>query len=458
VAFRWSGALGIPVLAVFAAYLAVWYALVGLVVAAVRKTPIWGFVAVSSWMAAEWAAARFPFGGFGWGRLAYTAGGTPIDGFFPLISSSGVSALIVTTAVLLTWVGRTWVASDRSIRPICVAVTLAFILVSFGGGLLGRLYEPSSEGRELTVAVVQGNVPGSGITALGPRYTVENNHLAETIILAAKVRSGIAKQPDFVVWPENSTSTDPLTDPKTTGIIEVSLDVINAPILVGAVTRGPGEDERQTTGIWWTSDEGPGATYHKRNLVPFGEWVPYKPILTKVIPILAYVGAQSVPGTTIGVLYVDLDGTPIRIGDLICFELAYDSTFDDVIRGDNSTQGAQIVVVQTSNAMFTGTDQMAQQDQITRIRAMESRREILIATTNSLAGLVNTHGRVVYAATLRTADSQVFTIPTRTKITPGVAYRTWFDLAGVAAPLLLAGLVVVGLRIRLHNQEDDLST
>ncbi|MDR0284137.1 MAG: hypothetical protein LBI33_04505, partial [Propionibacteriaceae bacterium] len=106
VAFHWSAALGLPVLAVFVAWLAVWQALVGLVIAATRRTPLWGGVGVAAWMAAEWAGARWPLGGFGWGRLAFTALETPVDGWFPFLSVTGVSCLIVTTSFLLAWVLR----------------------------------------------------------------------------------------------------------------------------------------------------------------------------------------------------------------------------------------------------------------------------------------------------------------------------------------------------------------
>jgi apolipoprotein N-acyltransferase len=190
------------------------------------------------------------------------------------------------------------------------------------------------------------------------------------------------------------------------------------------------------------------ATYHKRNLVPFGEWVPWKSFFVALVPDLEYVGAQSVPGTSVGVLDVALGEQPQRVGVIICFELAYDSTFDDVIKGDATIDGAQVITIQTSNAMFTGTTQMAQQDRITRVRAMESRREILIATTNSLAGLVDSHGHVVYASQLRTSDSQVFTVPLRTHITPAVAYRPWFDLGTILLPLLGAGVLATAHRPR----------
>ena len=465
VAFHWVDVLGVAVLLVFVIWLAVWYALVGLVISLTRKTPVWGLTGVAAWMGAEWASSRWPFGGFGWGRLAFTASGTPIDGLFPLISVTGVSCVIVTTGFLLAWgARRVWAwrntsssAQDSGSGPVRMrglphtvvvpgVLTLVILLVSGVGGLLARGYAPAPDSRSVTVAVVQGNVPGSGITALGPMYTVENNHLAETIILAAKVRTGQVEQPDFVVWPENSTATDPYLNRRTQTIIEQAVDVARAPIFVGAITLGPGEDERQTVGLWWTSD-GVTDTYAKRNLVPFGEWVPFRSVLTKLVPVLVYVGEQSVPGTKPGVLNVEAGGAPLRVGDLICFEVAYDGTVDDMLRG-----GAQVVVVQTSNAMFTGTDQMAQQDAITRIRAMEARREILVATTNSLAGLIDADGHVVYEARLRTSDTQVFTVPTRTTLTPAVAYRAYFDLASVIVPLLGAvGMLTWRQMARRHR-------
>jgi len=119
-----------------------------------------------------------------------------------------------------------------------------------------------------------------------------------------------------------------------------------------------------------------------------------------------------------------------------------------MVVGDTTTGGgAEVIVVQTSNAMFTGSVQMSQQDRITRIRAMESRREILIATTNSLAGLLDSRGQVVYLAQLRTADHQVFTVPTRTTVTWAVAYRGWIDGLSVGLPLL-AGAAWLAIRRR----------
>ncbi len=461
--------VGYGALIVFVAWLSLWQALIGVAIASTRRTPLWGGVGVAAWMAAEWACSRWPFGGYGWGRLAHTGVDTPLAGLYPLISAGGVSLIIVSIGFLLAWVLRplaaaltsrtpmaggtgqsdrpslrhrllAWVALPpwRRLRPAPVVALASLIAVGGLGGLAGRSYNPAPEPDQVTVAVVQGNVPGVGVDALGPRYTVENNHLAQNIFLAAQIRTGLAAQPDFVVWPENSTATDPTHDPKTAAIITRALDLVGAPMLVGAITDGPGEHERQTVGLWYDRSGQITARYAKRNLVPFGEWLPWRSFLLSVIPQLSIVGDQSVPGTTAGSLDVTVAGKNLALGDLICFEVAYDETFDQMMLGYQGSTPAQLTVVQTSNAMFTGSNQMYQQDHITRVRAMESRREILVATTNSLAGLIDTHGQVVYEAELRTSDVQVFTVPRRSAITWALAHRAWFDLAGLVLPLLAA--------------------
>jgi hypothetical protein len=209
--------------------------------------------------------------------------------------------------------------------------------------------------------------------------------------------------------------------------------------------QGPGADERQTAALWWDPDRGVLARYDKQNLVPFGEWIPFRAQLLPIIPLLQQVGAQSVPGTHPGVLDVAVDGRPIKIGDVICFELAYDQTIYRSLIG-----GSQILMVQSNNATYGGTGQIEQQFAITRARAMESRREIAVATTNSVSGFITRNGAVATRTQEFTAQSMVVEMPLRSALTPAIGVAPWLErgLALVAVLACLAALMGATRRSR----------
>jgi apolipoprotein N-acyltransferase len=284
------------------------------------------------------------------------------------------------------------------------------------------------------VGIVQGNIPGRGIEAMGRARSVTNNHLSETIHLMTKVRLGQEPPPDFLLWPENSTDIDPTLDPLTKQTVQAAAEVADLPILVGAVMQGPGPDERQTAALWWDPHRGVLARYDKQNLVPFGEWIPFRAQLLPLIPLLQQVGAQSVPGTRPGVLDVTAGGRPIKIGDVICFELAYDQTIYRSITG-----GAQVLMVQSNNATYGGTGQIEQQFAITRARAMETRREIAVATTNSVSGFITRDGAVAIRTQEFTAQSMVVEMPLRNALTPAIRVAPWLE-RGLALVAVLACL------------------
>src|SRR4051812_31117540 len=230
------------------------FGLLGLALSLVTRLRIWPLAAACCWVMVEFTYSRVPFGGFGWVRLAYAAVDTPVAGYLPVIGVAGVGFAVALIAHSIAWVLRSGVKPagwSRRRRALGCAVLVAVIAV---GGLAVGGYEPEpaagSEGM-VNVGVVQGNVPGRGIQALGRARSVTNNHLAETIELMARVRLGQVPPPDFLLWPENSTDIDPHVDPITHSVVSSAVQIAGRPILVGAVTEGPGPDERQTTAMWW---------------------------------------------------------------------------------------------------------------------------------------------------------------------------------------------------------------
>ena len=455
VAVGWLHVLGLWVAALLILFEALFFGVLGVVLSLLCRLRWWPVAAAAAWVLVEYAYARVPLGGFGWIRLAYAAVDTPLAGYLPVIGVAGLSFVVALVAQIIGWAAWTWWSGrgarpGRRLRPLLVAGAAVAMFLVVPAGL--RLYQVEPErtaGGEVKVGIVQGNIPGRGIEAMGRARSVTNNHLSETVDLITRVRLGQEPQPDFLLWPENSTDIDPTVDPVTRLTVDAAAQVAGRPILVGAVMRGPGEGERQTSALWWLPGRGPQARYDKQNLVPFGEWIPFRDQLKPLVPILERVGAQSVPGTAPGVLEVDLGGRVVKLGDVICFELAYDETVYDAVRG-----GAQVLLVQSNNATYGGTGQIEQQFAITRARAMEARREVAVATTNSVSGFIDRDGRVVHRTAEFTADSLVVSMPVRSALTPALSVAPWLErgLAALAGLAVLAA-IVTGRRTRSAGGE-----
>ncbi|WP_432557678.1 apolipoprotein N-acyltransferase [Granulicoccus sp. GXG6511] len=441
VSLNWLSALvdgaGAFLAAALIAFEALFFGLLGMAVRWLRGLTWWPLAVGLAWGAIEFIYARVPFGGFGWIRLAYAQADAPLGGVLPIVGVMGVTVATALLAALLAWlVVRLWANPRGWVCP--TTITLGVLIGIAGIISVGAAYQPAGDQGSVTIGMVQGNVDGgAGIGAMGRARSVTNNHLGETITLMARARAGAVPMPDFVLWPENSTDIDPQTDAQTRATVASAVAVAERPILVGAVTDGPGANERQTTALWWDPERGITDKYHKRNLVPFGEYIPFRDILLPRIPLLELVGAQSVPGTEPGVLSGTLpDGRTLRVGDVICFELAYDATVHEAVRG------SQVLVVQSNNATYRGTAQIPQQFAITRVRAMEARREIVVSTTNAESGFIDPFGRILDRSEVGTATSNSYVVPLRTALTPAVRLASVYDavtLAGAVVALTLAG-------------------
>ena len=149
-------------------------------------------------------------------------------------------------------------------------------------------------------------------------------------------------------------------------------------------------------------------------------------------------------GTAPGVLTVG----PAKVGDVICFEVAYDDVVRDTVR-----EGAQLLAVQTNNATYMGTGQVEQQFAISRLRAIETGRPVVVAATNGVTGVVDQAGRVLERAPVRTQ-----TVVVRSVLGP--VNRPWaLDLGlGVKAALVtisvVSVLVALGLGYRRRSRHE----
>ena len=144
--------------------------------------------------------------------------------------------------------------------------------------------------------------------------------------------------------------------------------------------------------IVWSAKGVPGAYYDKIHPVPFGEYIPLRSLLAPRVKALNQIPNDMVRGKRPGVLQVG----PARAGVLMCFEVAYDGLLRNLVN-----HGADVIVVPTNNATYTGTGQIEQQFAMSRLRAVETGRYVVVASTNGISGIVAPDGHVVVRAPQR---------------------------------------------------------
>ncbi|SCL31477.1 apolipoprotein N-acyltransferase [Micromonospora rhizosphaerae] len=401
----------------------------------------WAWPAITGvlWVGQEALRDRTPFGGFPWGRLAFTQDTSPLLRLAALGGAPLVTfAVALTGGLLVTLAWRRWAPPRHAEQWRPVAGLLAALVAVLGVGLAVPVGVRGG-GEQVTVAIVQGNVPRLGLDFNAQRQAVLNNHVDATLTLAERVAAGTQRRPDLVVWPENSSDIDPLRYPGAADRISQAADAIGAPILVGAVLLGPGEGQVRNAGLLWRPTSGPDLQqlYTKRHPVPFAEYVPLRTIARMVSSEVDRVRSDFVPGTEPGVL----DAGPAVLGDVICFEVAYDGVVRDTVTG-----GAQLLVVQTNNATFDVAE-ARQQLAMVRLRAVEHGRAALMASTVGVSGFVSPDGRVTGATGFNTAAVVIRQMQLGDGRTPATLVGVWPEVALAAlAVAALAGAAVLRRR------------
>ena len=431
----WMRVIGVDAWLALSGLEAAFYGLLGpavTVLARLRFAPVWIAIA---WTAMEAIRSTWPFGGMPWGRLGYATADTPWESALPYVGMSGLTLLLALLGATLAWV----VVRAGTTRLVAAGAAVALLAVTLVPALTP--YSADVDG-ERTVALVQGNVPGDGSDILLDHRQVTRNHVTATEQLAADVAAGERAAPDFVVWPENSTAVDPFLDLGVNDGIRGAVRSIGVPVLVGGIVDA-GRDHFLNQGIVWTPEVGPGDRYSKRHPVPFGEYIPWRSIFEdnfgrlRRIPRDMKAGVRSEP----------LRIADTLVADAICFDVAYDDGIHEQLRN-----GAELVVVQTSNASFIHTAQIDQQFEITRLRALETGRHVVVASTNGVSGVITPDGTVLDTAAPRTQEVLLETVGLSTELTPAVRIGPWLGRGCVAVTALALVSGLLGYRRRQVQQ------
>jgi apolipoprotein N-acyltransferase len=367
--------------------------------------------AAALWTAGEAARARVPFHGFPWGKIAFgqadgvflplaAAGGTPLLGFAVVLCGFGLYEVVRVAAEA---------RRTGTVRRAAAVVALFAVAAPVAGAVAARaLVSDRAEDGTVTVAVIQGNVPRLGLDFNAQRRAVLDHHARETERLAAEVEAGKIARPDIVLWPENSSDIDPFANPDARAVIDTAVRTIGAPVSVGGVVERDGALFNEQ--ILWDPAEGPVDTYDKRQIQPFGEY----------LPLRSLVGAINEEWTAMVRQDFSRGGEPgvfrmngAEVGLVTCYEAAFDWAVRDTV-----ADGARMISVPSNNATFGRSEMTYQQLAMSRVRAVEHSRTVTVPVTSGVSAIIMPDGTVTRRTGMFVADSLVQEVPLRSSHTP----------------------------------------
>ncbi|RCW40499.1 apolipoprotein N-acyltransferase [Halopolyspora algeriensis] len=383
---------------------ALFFGLAGAGMARVSRLP-----AAPVWMAAVFVGAELlrstvPFGGFPWGRLAFTQAGGAL---LPIAALGGAGMVTFAVALLgaaLAEFGRRVPHVRRTPRTL-LAPTMAAVVPIVAALAATPLVTAEANAGTARVAVIQGDAPNIGLGLLHEDEVLYRNHIRAAEKLVADVRSGRLPRPDLVILPEQVGSWGPARNDPALDRIASRLGV---PLVVGGLARSA-DGELSNRILQWDPQEGATDEYVKQHLVPFAEKIPMRSVAGVVSPFVQRFPQDMVPGDDPGVF----ETGPARLGVGLCYDVA----FGDVFRGATRA-GATLLAVPTNNAWYGRSEMSYQQLAMTRLRTVEHSRAAVVAATSGVSAIVQPDGTVTRQTRQFTAQTLMAEVPLRSTLTP----------------------------------------
>lgn len=421
--------LAVPATMLFAAFLALFTALVGY---AQTRFPVANglrtvLVMPAAWVSVEWLRGTI-FTGFPWLTLGYAHSESPLAGYAPLLGVYGVSLVAAVSAGLVALLWRIYypepgIKLSKSTSPARLCEKgrgpyfLSALLLLWGiGALLRTVGWTQPHGEPFRVALIQGNIA----------QNLKFNEDALVGTLETYRRLVLQNGARLTLLPE--TALPMLRNEVPPVLVEQLVNQARqngGDVLVGSFERDHG---RYYNSVFTLGSAGE-QHYRKQHLVPFGEFIPLRPLLGWFIN-----GVLDIPmgDLTRGAeVQAPLDVAGQHVAVNICYEDAFG---EEIIR---SLPQATLLVNVTNDAWYGHSHAAAQHNQISQMRAMESGRMLLRATNTGVTSIIGADGKLLQQLPQHVEGVLLGMAQGYDGATP---YARW----GNAAVLLLIALILAG--------------
>lgn len=365
------------------------------------------------WFAGEWLRSWL-FTGFPWLFAGYAHLDTPLAGWAPVLSVYGIGLLLALTGAVIALLvsGRLVPVRGRS----SVALLLAAALPWPAGALLTQVNWTQPEGETIEVGLVQANIPQD------KKWLPEFR--GETISRYQKgTRELSGRQVDVIIWPEAALPLLYNQAPNLMEALQRNAEKTGIDLISGLLyDRRQADSNRRvvhnSAAVFGRSPQ----VYHKRHLVPFGEYVPLEEWIRGTIEFFDLPTSFIRPGAE--------EQQPLHAGGaswapLICYEIVYPGMVA------NSALSNQVLLTISNDAWFGDSIGPLQHMQMAQMRALETGRYLVRGTNTGVTAVVDPRGRI----TSRLPQFEQATLVGEVSAMRG---STPFMLAGISAVFALA--------------------
>ena len=357
-----------------------------------RSKIIYAFPAI--WVISEWVRGWF-FTGFPWLMIGYSQTNSPLKGYAPILSVYGVSLAVAISSGLIVHC----ISMLRKHDYYAVYLNLfAIAAIWITGSLLSLIPWTPATGKPVTISLVQGNIPQS------LKWNPEEVKLSLTRY--RDMTQPLWGKSDIIIWPESAIPL-PLQDAEDyVDTLSEQAKASGTQLIFGMPVRND-EDTGYYNALLSVGKY--EAAYTKRQLVPFGEYVPMQNIFARAFDFMNVPMSNMVPGK--------FDQKPMRFGDVIILpSICYEISYTELAFTKDKTVG--ILLTATNDAWFGKSTAQAQHLQMAAMRSIELARPGLFVSNDGITAFINDKGIIESTAPDHQAYVLTGTVQPHTGLTP----------------------------------------
>jgi len=372
------------------------------------------------WTAAEYVKSWI-LTGFPWENLGYSQFRTlPVIQIADITGVYGITFLIVfTNGVLFSLASGCFRKQKIRWKEISALVLLLAVTLLYGQARLNRVDKENDP--PVKISLVQPNIPQN--VKWNPDYRKKTLQKLETLSLKST-----DQKPDLIIWPESATPFFFQSAGPHKKMVETIVRQASTHLLFGSPSyeKIPGHTRLFNSAFLVTPDNRIQGKYNKIHLVPYGEYIPLKPLFPFLDKMVAGIGDFSS-----GNMIKNLEIPRSAFAVIICYEIIFPDLVRKFVRN-----GAGFIVNITNDAWFGRTSAPYQHLSMSALRAVENRRYVVRAANTGISAFIAPSGKIFKQTDIFTDDSITAMIHKRTNLTLYTRYGDLFALFCTAAALL----------------------